>query len=318
MSGASLLPATLGEETAQLLATFYAVRSGQTLRAYRRDLEDFQRFLGAATPQDAVETLLSGGMGQANGLALRYRAHLLERGLTPATVNRRLSALRSLVKLGRTLGLVAWSLEISQLRSEPYRDTRGPGRDGIKLLLLKLDEDGDAPRTRRDRAILRLLYDIGLRRGEVVSLDVNDVDLATGSLLVRGKGRLEKTPLSLPASSRKALAQWQEVHPLPQGSSPLFVSLDRSGRSGRLTANWVYETIRELGERAGIRVTPHGLRHTAITEACKAAQAAGIGLEEVLQFSRHRDLNVLLIYRDQDRNVQGQLAALITEEDDTL
>ena len=61
----------------------------------------------------------------------------------------------------------------------------------------------------------------------------------------------------------------------------------------------------------GIHAAPHGLRHTAITEACKAAQAAGIGLEEVLDFSRHKDVKVLMLYRDRERNVQGQLASLI-------
>ena len=49
----------------------------------------------------------------------------------------------------------------------------------------------------------------------------------------------------------------------------------------------------------------------AITEACKLAQAKGMGLEEVLDFSRHRDVKVLMVYRDRERDVQGQLAALV-------
>lgn len=58
---------------------------------------------------------------------------------------------------------------------------------------------------------------------------------------------------------------------------------------------------------------PHGLRHTAITEACKAAQANGIGLEEVLDFSRdsRKSIAILMVYRDRERNVQGQLASLV-------
>jgi hypothetical protein len=53
------------------------------------------------------------------------------------------------------------------------------------------------------------------------------------------------------------------------------------------------------------------LGHSAITEACKAAQANGMGLEEVLDFSRHRDIKVLMVYRDRERDVQGQLAAFV-------
>jgi integrase/recombinase XerC len=75
----------------------------------------------------------------------------------------------------------------------------------------------------------------------------------------------------------------------------------------------VYRLVRDLGGEAGIHARPHGLRHTAITEACKAAQASGIALEEVLDFSRHRDVKVLMIYRDRERNVQGRLAALVAE-----
>ncbi len=67
----------------------------------------------------------------------------------------------------------------------------------------------------------------------------------------------------------------------------------------------------ELGEQAGARVWPHGLRHTAITSAVEAAQENGVTLDEVRQFSRHKNINTLLVYRDRVRDVQGQLAALV-------
>jgi integrase/recombinase XerC len=253
--------------------------------------------------------LLTAAHGGANLLALQYRAHLLERGLQPATVNRRIAALRSLVKLARLAGLVAWSLEVPSVRHEPYRDTRGPGRVGFRCLLALLDTD-DSPRTRRDRALLRLLFDLGLRRGEAVALDTDDLDVQAGTLFVRGKGRYEKMALSLPEPTREALVAWTAVRGILPG--PLFINFDRARKGdGRLTADHVYKIVRGLGERAGIKAAPHGLRHTAITEACKAAQVAGIGLEEVLDFSRHKDVKVLMLYRDRERNVQGQLAALV-------
>lgn len=72
--------------------------------------------------------------------------------------------------------------------------------------------------------------------------------------------------------------------------------------------------LRDLGRDAGLKVRPHGLRHTAITEACKAAQANGIGLEEVLDSSRHsrKSIAILMVYRDRERNVQGQLTSLVS------
>ena len=63
----------------------------------------------------------------------------------------------------------------------------------------------------RDKAIIRLLYDLGLRRAEVVSLDLEDVDLESGAVAVEGKGRTEKIRLTLPPETRGVLRQWLSV-----------------------------------------------------------------------------------------------------------
>ncbi len=72
-----------------------------------------------------------------------------------------------------------------------------------------------------------------------------------------------------------------------------------------------HRIVSELGEQAGAKVWPHGLRHTAITSAVEAAQENGVTLDEVRQFSRHKNINTLLVYRDRVRDVQGQLASLV-------
>src|SRR5660398_234414 len=150
---------------AELLEAWLAGRSPQTVDAYRRDLLDFTAYLGGDSPERATEALLRAGGGEANLVALRYRAALLERGLAPATVNRKLSALRSFVKIGRTIGLVAFALDVDNVRSEPYRDTRGPGADGYRAMLDALSVRQDS-KGARDRAMLHLLFDLGLRRAE--------------------------------------------------------------------------------------------------------------------------------------------------------
>ena len=291
-----------------LLIAFLSGRSDCTRRAYSQDLDDFRRFVGVGKVSEAAHLLLSRGHGNANALALAWRANLRERGLQAATINRRLAALRSLVQLARTLGIVPWTLEVKNVRAESYRDTRGPGRSGVRLLLEHLERRKDR-KALRDRAVLRLLYDLGLRRGEVAGLDVEDVDLDGGTLAVLGKGRTQKTKLTLPGPTKEAIRQWLEARGMEPG--PLFTNLDRAGKGCRLTGTSLYRIVRRLGEKVGLRVRPHGLRHTAITEACKLAQAKGLGLEEVLDFSRHRDVKVLMVYRDLERDVRGQLAALV-------
>ncbi len=255
---------------------------------------------------EAAHLLLSRGHGNANALA--WKASLQERRLQAATINRGLAALRSLVQLAMTLGIVPWKLEVQNVRAESYRDTRGPGRNGVRLLLDEIERRKEK-KAIRDLAALRLLYDLGLRRSEVVGLDVDDAGLEVGTVAILGKGRTQKTSLTLPGPTKEAIQQWLEARGMEPG--PLFTNLDRAAKGYRLTGTSLYRIVRRLGERVGLKVRPHGLRHTAITEACKVAQANGMGLEEVLDFSRHRDVKVLMVYRDRERDVQGQLATLV-------
>jgi integrase/recombinase XerC len=121
-------------QAARLLGAFLSGRKEETIKAYRADLEDFQAFVQANSLDQAAGLLMARGLGEANALALAYRTHLMERELAAITINRRLTALRSMIKLARTLGLIPWTLEIQGLKTEGYRDTRGPGRNGFRAL----------------------------------------------------------------------------------------------------------------------------------------------------------------------------------------
>jgi hypothetical protein len=85
---------------AKLLAAFLSGRKETTIAAYRADLRDFQKYVEVSTLEQAAALLIVRGQGEANGLALAYKSHLMERGLASLTVNRRLTALRSMVCSG--------------------------------------------------------------------------------------------------------------------------------------------------------------------------------------------------------------------------
>jgi integrase/recombinase XerC len=292
----------------RLLSAFLSGRNARTRRAYGQDLADFAIFAGAASLAEAAERLLAHGHGAANELALRYKADLVERGLASATINRRLAALRSLVKAGRLLGLVSWSLEVEGPRQEPYRDTRGPGRDGFRRMLSVLAGRQDAKGV-RDRALLRCLYDLGLRRKEVVGLDLHDLDLEAGTVLILGKGRTTKEKLTLPAPTQRALRAWVRVRGDTPG--PLFTSLDRAKKGdGRLSGSAVYQIVRRLGQAVGLKTWPHALRHSAITDAL---DLTGGDVRAVQRFSRHRDLRILLHYDDNRRDLAGDVARRVAD-----
>jgi integrase/recombinase XerC len=309
-SSAALVPVSLVSRSlepagARLLSAFFAGRNPRTLTAYRQDLADFRAFMGAETSEDAGRLLLERGHGEANGLALAYRAHLLERGLSPATVNRRLAALRSLVKLARTLGFVSWALDVESVKSETYRDTRGPGRAGVRLLFEELERRTDA-KGLRDRALVRLLYDLGLRRGEVASLRLEDVDLRAGSVAVLGKGRTERAALTLPEPTQAALVAWLAVRGSKRG--PVFLNFDHAGKGEGLAGRSIARLVAKLGNAVGLTVRPHGLRHAAITEAL---DLTGGDVRKVQRFSRHRDLRVLNRYDDNREDLGGSVARLV-------
>ena len=290
----------------ELVSAWLAGRSPQTVDAYRRDLADFAAYVGVDSPARAAEALLGAGAGEANLVALRYRAALLDRGLSPATVNRRLAALRSLVKVARMVGLVSFALDISNVRSQAYRDTRGPGVEGYRSLLDALQGRSDA-KGARDRAMLHLLFDLGLRRAEVVSLDLVHLDLSGGSVGVMGKGRRERISLTLPGPTREALAAWLTFR--GEEAGPLFLSMDRAAKgSGRLTGRALHQVVSAIGRTVGLHVWPHGLRHAAITTALD--RTAG-DVRSVARFSRHMDIRVLGRYDDNREDMAGRIACLV-------
>jgi len=75
----------------------------------------------------------------------------------------------------------------------------------------------------------------------------------------------------------------------------------------------VLRIVDELGQKVGVRVWCHALRHTAITEAIIRGQQAGLGIDQIRAFSRHRSLQTMLVYRDQrdQAAVQRQLADVV-------
>jgi integrase/recombinase XerC len=301
-------------EEVDLLGAFLAGRRPTTLRAYAKDLADFAAYLGLADAGAAVEALVAGTAGRANTLALGYKAHLLDRGLASATVARRLAALRSVVKLARTLGRVAWAIDIPSPRAEAYRDTRGPGLGGWKALLAEARKKTSTPKGKRDLALVRLMHDLGLRRGEVVALDLADVDLAANTVAVIGKGKSEKTNVTLNAPTSAALADW--IAARGEWDGPLFVRLDRAAGPGhptRLDAGNAARASKMLGLRAGVArgANPHGLRHQGIT---RALDLAGGDVRKVKRFSRHAKLETLLRYDDNRRDEAGAIAKLLGED----
>lgn len=286
----------------ELARAFFSGRNARTLEAYKQDLEDFKIFLKAETLAASIEKLLGAEAGAANGLVLNYRAHLLERGLSPATINRRLAALRSFGKLARLLGAVGWAIEVGNVKGESYRDLRGPTKRNLKRVLVELSARTDK-KARRDFAILRLLYDLGLRRNEVASLDLAHINFEAGSIALLGKGQNQRMALTLPKETLAAVERWLELRGREPGA--LFLNLSRTGQGGRLTGRSLLRVVRSYGLGR-----THGIRHLAITEALDLTSG---NLRAVQRFSRHKDVRVIGLYDDNRQDLGGDIARRLAE-----
>jgi integrase/recombinase XerC len=299
-----------------LYAALLADARKPTTRAGRRwDVADLDKFLGSPTEGGSCLALVSGGSGQANAIATAYLRSMLDKKLSAATINRRLSTLRVVIKLARKFELITWALEIDSLKVESFRDTRGPGRGGWLQLLDKATRAARlGAKGRRDLAIIRLLHDHGLRRSEVVSLELADWDAEGTRLAILGKGKTARSWISVNPATCVALMRWiADRGPDP---GPLFTRLN-NGRPKEALAGiggrTVEDLVRGLGKEAGLAaaVRPHGLRHQGITRVLELNNG---NIDSAQKFARHADPKTTQKYNDNRADVAGEMARLLGDD----
>lgn len=165
---------------------------------------------------------------------------------------------------------------------------------------------------KRDYAILRLLWDNVLRRSEISQANVKDFDPVAKTLRIYGKGRGTQTQIiSLSAVATAALEQWLKARGWVKASDSLFIALDRVSYGHRLTGTAIYKIVRSCAQDAGIikLLSPHRIRHSGITAAL---EATGGDVRKVQKFSRHSNLNTLMIYDDNRANLQKEVTDLLS------
>jgi integrase/recombinase XerC len=241
--------------------------SPHTIRGYRTDLGQFRAYL-----RDAGGVRLAA----VDARVLRgYLVWLHQRGLHPASVARKLAAVRSCFRYLTRRGLV---------RRNPGREVTAPRQRRTLPSFLPIDEaqallDAPAPPA-RDRAVLELLYASGLRVSELAGLDLEDVDREARTVRVLGKGRKERI---VPFGDAAALALEGYLAERGPGPGPLFTNR----RGGRLGPRALHTLVRRRARAAGLarRVSPHTLRHSFATHMLDAGADLRL-IQELLGHSR--------------------------------
>ncbi len=256
-----------------------------------------------------VAVLIEGGLYQANRLLGQWSASMAESEHSPATINRRLSAVQSALRHARKLGIIEWAPEVDRPASEAYRDTRGPGVEVVAKVLANLRENATDPIGSRDYAIVSLLWLAGLRRAEAASLNVGDVDEAGCRIMLLGKRRTEKSPVEVAPQAIEAITGW--LGHRGRRSGALFCQLDRTGKRGRLSPRAIGNVVDRAGRSVGVvGMRAHGIRHTAITEVLNRN---GGDVRTAMAFSRHRDLATLQRYIDNLDSGRRDMSSLLAD-----
>jgi len=216
---------------------------------------------------------------------------------SPGGVAKLIAALRGYFRF-RTAGGDQVQTLIAVLTSPPnWRQASLPkALSSIEVQRLVDSLGWEGPSARRADAMVRLALDLGLRRGEIAGLALEDIDWRAGTIrLRRTKGGREDI-LPLPETTGRAIADYLRLERPPTASRAVFVR-HTAPRGRPIGPDCVGKTIRQAYARAGLPYTrAHLLRHTMASRLL----ASGSSLKEVADVLRHRSLNTTLIYAKLD------------------
>lgn len=264
----------------RFLLSLSARCSPRTVDAYRRDLASFARHRDGAVGDAGVEDVE------------RWVASMRADGLAPSTIARRVSAVRAYFRHEILIGTRSENPAASlKLPRRPRRLPRALSPAETERLIDAAD--GTTPRSRRDRALVELLYGAGLRVSEAIGLERGSVDLEGRIVRVLGKGGKERiVPLGRPAAEavRRYLALGR-----PHLDRRYRPELFLNARGGALTRAGAFLILRKLAGKAGLepgRVHPHLLRHSFATHLLEG----GADLRSVQEMLGHADLGTTELY----------------------
>ena len=283
--------------------------SPRTQALYADALQDFASFCHSERSEESILADL------IPSRIREYEAHLIDIGLKPRTVHLHMSALS---------GLCNYLIKEGVLKSNPARTVRRPkigrrlpeyytekameayleatsadaGEETLELLLRLGPEDKTAVelyRRRLRRLIISLLYGTGIRRAELIGLQVGSIDLARHTLRVRGKGdKMREIPLILSLSQEISL-YLRAASSMAGGERPLEAPLLITEKGRPLYPEYVDRAVKaEFQDQEGItgRKSPHVLRHSLAT----ALLDEGADLNAIKEMLGHESLAATEVY----------------------
>jgi integrase/recombinase XerD len=262
-----------------------------TLKSYRRDLRRYAGYLlgeGLTELDQVTEATVTGFL-----MALR-EGDADHPPLSASSAGRTVVAVRGFHRFAVRDGLAV--MDPSSGVRPPTPAKRLPKALSLGDVEAILDAAGESGTTLsfRDRALLEVLYGTGARISEAVGLDVDDLDLEEGTVLLRGKGSKERI-VPVGSYARDAVASYvtgarRDLTAAGKGTAALFLN----ARGGRLSRQSAWTVIVRAADRAGVtaEVSPHTLRHSFATHLLEG----GADVRVVQELLGHASVTTTQIY----------------------
>ncbi len=309
-AGTEVVPAEIVEfeeraRTAELVLADQLPRDRHPVPVYLASLSRGSRRTMRAS-LETIAAFVSGGQADALSLAwhkLGYQHTALIRttiaeNYAPATANKMLSALRGVLKECFRLGYLsaddyARAKDLPAIRGSAPPKGRALSQAELQALFDICDKDSDTARGARDVALLAVLYGCGLRRSEVVALDVSDYDREGSQLVVRtGKGNKGRISYA-GGGANKAIERWLSFRGEAEG--PLFCPIIKGGRITirRMTDQAVLYILQRRAKETGAKTfSPHDIRRTFIGDLLDA----GADIATVQHLAGHANVQTTARY----------------------
>lgn len=296
------------EQKIQDFLTFLSVERGlstNTFEAYRNDLSQFHAYLQDQAQRQGEVGLTPSAAEVApvpaeniwatvnKSRIISYILHIKEKEYAPATVARKVAAIKSFFHFLQAEGAIPADPTDTLDSPKVAKSLPRPISIQEAAALLAEPDKAKTPEALRDKAMLELLYATGMRVSELVSLNLDDVSLAAGYVRCFGKGGKER---AIPVH-HKAIAA---VEVYLQQARPQFLSdpaqpaLFVNQRGERLTRQGFWLILKDYAQKAGIgtEVTPHTLRHSFATHMLNS----GADLRSLQELLGHANITTTQIY----------------------
>jgi integrase/recombinase XerD len=290
------------QEKIQVFLNFLTVEkdyADNTIAAYRNDLTQFLRYLES----QGMDSELGWHKVDKQDI-VGYVMDLREREYTSSTVARKVAAVKSFFHYLMAEGTIkddpTATLDSPKVKK---RLPRAISREDIEVLLAAPAASTSA-KAQRDHALLELLYASGMRVTELVSLDIDDVDLESGAVRVHGKKTLSKERLiRIDEPALDATRTYLNKARFQLLRDPNVRALFLNHRGQRLTRQGLWLIIKHYVDEVGISgdVTPHTLRHSFA--AHKLSQ--GKSLQDIQKLLGHANISTTQVYQQVNQQSDG-------------